>query len=196
MSERRATQLRVRRDPNTNPPAPAPESLVDSLPELSPQDLAFAQAVLEGMPYTDALRRAKPHTQKWKAVSVQVEACRLAAKPYIQAYLSAARRLGMQQGFSTLPAFIAEASRIRHLAVEAEQFTAAARLIETEGKALGHLSNQPNVGLGESLGPDELVVTMRARFGAEAGRRLAAQLGILDAAAPVTIDGEAQEKTV
>lgn len=168
-------------------------NLPAELPELSQRELLFCQAVLEGYVYTDAYRQAHPKAAGWKPTTVRVEASRMAARPQVQAYLAVQRRIGMQNGVRSLEGYVAKVVAHTQQAVEAEQFTAVARLVETEGKALGFLGTASYENLAPSLGPDELVITMRARYGAEAGRRLASKLGLLEEAAPVDIEGEAVE---
>lgn len=165
------------------------------LPELSPRDQAFANAVLEGYTYTDAAKQTNPSCAKWQQPAIRVYASRQAAKPEVQAYIETCRRLGMQQAARSIEGYVAKLERIEALAIQDKQYTAATRAAELNGRATGMLgagTNEPLLGV---LGPDELVLAARVKLGSEAGRRMAMSLGLLEEAAPVTIDGEAVEVT-
>lgn len=160
------------------------ENALADLPKLSIRDQAFANAVLEGHTYTDAFRQALPEPDRWSRKALGVQACRLAAKPDIQAYLDRMRQIGAQQAARSLEAFTSKLERIEALAIDDKQFTAATRAAELNGRANGYLTSQPSQPLGNGPGPNELVASVRLKLGDEAGRRLANRLGLLDLAAP------------
>lgn len=155
-------------------------------------EMRFCLGILEGLSQADAYRAADPRRAGWAKQSCQVAGSRLAAKAHVQEYLAKCRRVGAAQGPKSLDAYVAKLERLEQISVDEKQMSAAARVAELTGKALGHISpTHRDHGELPQLAPGELLATVRMRLGDEAARRMALRLGVLDLTGESgAIDGE------
>lgn len=121
----------------------------EELPELSPNEFDFVQAVLKGNTGSDAYRHAYS-VENMSDAAIWVEASRVKARPNVSLWLSEARRQGMAQTVVTLETHTAELDRLSVLAEKAGAFGASIKAQELRGRANGLYVDQIKTDTGQA----------------------------------------------
>lgn len=153
--------------------------------KLSPSEGKFCLAILAGNSQVDGLNAGWPKSKNWKRNVQHVKACVIAARPHVQQFMRLARLAGAQQSARTYATYLQDLAAARQAATDAGQHNAAIRSFEVEGRVRGWINNGRGAAAldeGEKLAPGEMVIQVKARFGIEAARRTAIDLGQFDVA--------------
>lgn len=106
------------------------------LPNLTARQKTFVEAMAAGKRATEAYKEAYS-TEGWTAGSIAVNASKTRNHPKVKAWLNAIYAAAVRGNVLTVEEHVAELDRLRELAVEDKQFTAAVRAEELKGKASG-----------------------------------------------------------
>lgn len=130
------------------------------LPDLTPQQMTFALAILDGKTATDAYKAA--YTWKGsKPETIWANASRLRANPKVQAWLQAATISRLKRSSLTAEEHMTELAGIREMALEAKQYGAAVKAEHLRGQVAGfYVSQYRDLTPSERATDAELIETI------------------------------------
>ena len=147
----------------------------EELPQLTPKQMAFVHALLEGESASDAYRAAYD-CSKMAERTIWSEASRLRANPKVSAWLRHFQRIGMDEARLTLEAHLAELARGREIALALGQAAAAVQAEHYRGKAVGLYEDRLSVTA--SISDEDLVKAIEALMGQEIAKAIGTELGV------------------
>jgi len=119
-----------------------------------PRHELFAQEVASGRTKTDAYIEVYPHAAEWKAASVHVKACMLAAREDMKARVAYLQAKAADASVFTLGTHLARLQSLSVAAEKAGEFTSAVKAEENRGKAAGFYPTKVEL-TGRGGGPIE-----------------------------------------
>lgn len=160
------------------PPDVVSQAYLEAAAELTSNERQLVEHVLAGKSIAKAHELAYP--AQAGNLRNKANAYHVAAKPRVQKAIQLGRQLGLAGAIQDRDAWLARCIQREEQSAAASQFTAAARFFEVQGRAMGWLGSG-DTGDGQGvLAPDELIISIRARFGAEAAQKAALSMGVLD----------------
>jgi phage terminase small subunit len=115
------------------------------MPNLTPQQLAFAQAVAGGKTQSDAYREAYPRSLKWPDKTLWSKASELMANGRVLERVQSLRRPAVERAELSVDAHIAKLAEIRDAALQAFDFGPAVRAEIARGQVGGHYIQKTEV---------------------------------------------------
>jgi hypothetical protein len=149
------------------------DSPAEELPQLTPKQLAFVHALLEGKSASDAYRGAY-NCKNMSNEAVWVEASRLRRNTKVALWLCHFQRMGLDTARITLEEHLAQLARARELALSQGQISAGVQAEHHRGKAAGLYENSLRFMDGPS--DEELLKTIEGLLGGEIADTLGAAL--------------------
>ena len=155
-------------------PVPVTDETADALPELTPQQYAFVQGILDGKSATEAYRAAYD-CSKMAQTSVWVASSELKRHPKVSVWVREARKAKLGTAVLTIDSHMQELERLREIALETGNVGAAVQAEQLRGKATGiYIERHADV-----TPPDPTRALLQlARSDPVIGRALAAKFGL------------------
>ena len=161
---------------------------VDGLEDLSEKDFQFVLGILQGKSAIQAYEDSRPHLKSKKSTRYG-NAWKLHHKPYIQAWLSAAKQSRAGSAILTRENHLLELERLRELSIDAGDMKSAVKSEEVRGYVAGLRVERVDINVNN---PAAILQEIR-QMNPEVATMLAKQYAIpLDTAAPV-IEHDAAE---
>ena len=145
----------------------------EELPQLTPKQAAFVNALLEGKTAADAYRAAYA-CESMSQGAIWVEASRLRRSPKVSLWLRHFQRIGLEAGLVTMELHLAELARARELAIAQNQIAAGVQAEHYRGKAAGLYNDRLRLTVEPS--DAELIKTIEELLGKETAEAIGAAL--------------------
>jgi hypothetical protein len=136
----------------------------DDLPELSVKEMAFVEAIGEGLNYIDSYRKAYG-AEGYSAPSLRVKACRKAAEERIQCHLRALRGVGFQNPRLTLESRIVDELAFAARCEQAGNYGAAGGSYDRINRLCGYYVEKAEITLTST--PEQTLRELELMIGGE-----------------------------
>lgn len=147
----------------------------EKLPDLSIEDEIFFQAIMAGSRGIDAYKKAYDTSNYTSKNALWTQASRKLNDPKMRLWFAAAKMACLTRGTRTREEHVQQLDRLKEIAIESGNVSAAVMAEATVGKAVGlHIDRVQEVPVND----DELLRELSKSFPAQA-KELAAQAGIV-----------------
>lgn len=149
------------------------------LPDLTPQQRAFVEALAQGQTASDAYRQAYPISQTWDQTAVWSKASEVKRNGKVAVWLRALRNEQLTAAKYTLDEHIRELGDLGDEARAAGAYGAATQCTIRKGMAVGHYIDR-TLDLTPARNTDQqIIATLQRIFGEEAAQDAARRLGYI-----------------
>jgi hypothetical protein len=142
----------------------APMPVPDELPELSVKEMAFVEAIGEGLNYMDAYRKAYG-AEGYSAPTLRVKACNKAGEDKIQCWLRHLRATGFERACQTLDARISDEMAFAQRCEDSGNMGAAGMARERCNRLMGLYIDRQEIVLTSS--PEQTLRELELMIGGE-----------------------------
>jgi len=147
----------------------------NQLPALTDKQMAFVLAKQKGMNNSDAYR-ACTDTSRMAPQTIWADAGKMVSHPKVSLWLSQIRVEQISQATYTLEAHLADMARIKELAIEKGNLSAATKACENLGKAMNHYTSNIEINHTRSADTD-LLQQLEKLLGKDASQEAAKRMG-------------------
>lgn len=140
------------------------------LPDLTPKQLAYVMARMEGKSQSDAYRQAYD-AEKMAPNSIWTNASKLESSAKVALWLQVAREQGRLRAECTLEGHLAELDRLKRIAIETGNVGAAVQAEKIRGEVAGHKTERIQVQ------DDRTIADMLQQIEQALGPTVAASIG-------------------